>query len=81
MVLLQRDVGLVWEGGGHNPYEGSRGSTVFYFVGERFERWELHCDGDFSPLIDRYPVASARVTEVYDRWTRSALAVAGSESR
>jgi hypothetical protein len=81
MALLQRDVGLVWEGGGHNRYEGSHGSTVFYFVGDRFERWELHCDGDLSPLIDRHPVETARVTEVYDSWTRSVLAAAGSESR
>lgn len=81
MILLQRDVGLVWEGGGYNRYEGSRGSTVFYFVGDRFERWELRCDGDFSPLIDRHPVESARVTQVYDSWTASAPAAAQSESR
>lgn len=74
LVLLQSDVGLVWEGGGHNRFEGSRGSTVFYFVGERFERWELHCEGDFSLLIDRHQVDSVRVAAVYASWTASACA-------
>lgn len=81
MALLQRDVGLVWEGGGHNRYEGSRGSTVLYFLSDCFERWELHCDGDFSALIDRHPVESARVAQIYDSWTGSGIAAAGSESQ
>ena len=67
-----------WEGGGHNRYEGRRGSTVFYFVSDRFERWELHCDGDFSALVDRHPIERDRVTEIYDSWI-SADAATGAE--
>ncbi len=75
LSLLQHDAGLVFEGGGHNPHEGS---TVFYFVGEdwrtasrtvsRFQRFELYCKGDFSTLIDCHPVDRGAVERLYTHW-------------
>jgi hypothetical protein len=74
MALLQDDAGMVWEGGGHNPYEGTNGTTVLYFVRNRsatprlIERWELHCRGDFSSVVDRHPVDAAAVARTYAAW-------------
>lgn len=72
IALLQQEAGLVWEGGGHNPYEGAGGSTMFYFVGRRFDRLELHCQGDFSAVVDRHPVRTEDVAKAYAAWTRHA---------
>lgn len=78
LTILQHDAGLVFEGGGHNPHEGVRGSTVLYFVGEgvetgsrscpRFQRVELYCKGDFSSIIDRHPVDDRAVERLYANW-------------
>lgn len=76
MTILQRDTGLVFEGGGHNPHEGAAGSTMLYFVGQtaaltrraRFERFELYCRGDFSTLVERHPVDHNAVDRVYSDW-------------
>lgn len=77
--IFRNDAGLVFEGGGHNPHEGSTGSTVLYFVGRRsamgsnggprFERFELYCKGDFSTIIDRHPVDDHAVAEIYGVWS------------
>jgi hypothetical protein len=66
----RRDGRLLWEGGGHNPDEGPRGSTVLYFVGAGQHRFELHCDGDFSSFVARHPVDTAAVADVYAGWRR-----------
>lgn len=80
MVLLQNNAGLIWEGGGHNPYEGAGGTTVLYFVRDQsvitahrpvFERYELRCQGDFSSVVNRHPVDVAAVTETYTAWANS----------
>lgn len=82
MTLLQDDGGLIFEGGGHNPHEGSMGSTILYFVsatvrsrplrGPRFERFELYCTGDFSAVVDRHPVDQPAVADAYLRWANGA---------
>lgn len=80
MVLLQGNASLIWEGGGHNPYEGSSGTTVLYFVRDQsvitaqrpmFERYELRCQGDFSSVVNRHPVDVAAVTQNYSAWINS----------
>ncbi|HEV7805620.1 MAG TPA: hypothetical protein VGO80_07380 [Solirubrobacteraceae bacterium] len=77
MTLLQDDAGLVFEGGGHNPHEGWRGSTVMYFLGEtgsrragdwRQRRVELCCAGDLSAMLDRHSVDDRAVADAYERW-------------
>jgi len=72
VAILQHDAGLVFEGGGHNPHEGLSGSTVLYFVGrpgDRLERFELYCTGDFSGVVDRNPVDDDAVRRVYEAWS------------
>lgn len=77
------DGGLLWEGGGYSPHEGSGGSTVLYFVRDRFphdagtgpvpialERWELNCPGDFRPFLADRPVDTAAVARAYGRLDR-----------
>ena len=79
MTILEQDVGLIFEGGGHNPHEGPGGSTVLYFVrdtagltrGPRFERFELYCRGDFSTVVDRHPVHQDAVDRLYADWAAS----------
>jgi hypothetical protein len=71
--------GLLWEGGGHNPHEGGSGSTVLYFVRDPapgavrsgFERWELHCPGDFREFLADRPVDSQAVARAYRRWAQT----------
>jgi hypothetical protein len=74
LSILQHDAALVFEGGGHNPHEGSNGSTVLYFVGRtatgpakrrRLERFELYCQGDFSTVLDRQPIDHSAVERAY----------------
>lgn len=59
--VLGRDAGLAFEGGGHNPHEGTTGTTVLYFAGRAggsgLRRFELSCRGDFSALVGRQRVA------------------------
>ncbi len=76
MTILVHDAGLLFEGGGHNPHEGASGSTVLYFVGptadqtteSRFERFELHCRGDFSAFVQRHLVDDTAVGRLYSDW-------------
>ena len=72
MTLLQAGTGLVWEGGGHNPHDGPRGSTVFYFVGGRSLRWELRCEGDVSAIVARHQVDATKVARAYAEWGSTA---------
>ncbi|MGV9555550.1 hypothetical protein [Streptomyces sp. NPDC003401] len=68
------EAGLLWEGGGYNPHEGTPdGSTVLYFVrdparpaGRR--RFELHCAGDLREVTAALPRQDDAVRRAYDRW-------------
>jgi hypothetical protein len=68
------DAGLLWEGGGHNPYEGGpEGSTVLYFVRDeaypaRRRRFELHCAGDFRAFLDQLTPETEAVDRAYREW-------------
>jgi hypothetical protein len=80
LTALQHDAGLVFEGGGHNPYEGASGSTVLYFIGERpgsgpkathrFQRLELYCKGDFSAVVEGQRVDNVDVQRLYSSWSK-----------
>ncbi|GAA2514118.1 hypothetical protein [Winogradskya humida] len=78
ITTWRTDAGLLAEGGGHNPYEGS---TVFYFVrepahpGER-RRFELHCTGDFRAVLDGLAVESGAVARAYRDWRPAARTTA-----
>jgi hypothetical protein len=68
------EAGLLWEGGGHNPYEGGpQGSTVMYFVRDDERpaprrRFELHCAGDLRTFTDRLPMETEAVGRAYSAW-------------
>jgi hypothetical protein len=68
------EAGLLWEGGGHNPYEGGPlGSTVTYFVrdhqhpGSR-RRFELHSAGDLRAATAGLPKPADAVHRAYQAW-------------
>ncbi|WP_299541147.1 hypothetical protein [uncultured Streptomyces sp.] len=76
VAAWRADAGLLWEGGGHNPHEGPRGSTVMYFVRDhtrpaRRRRFELHCAGDLRDFTSRIPRETEAVRHAYTAWRRT----------
>jgi hypothetical protein len=74
ITAWRADAGLLWEGGGHNPYEGGPlGSTVTYFVRDhrhpgRGRRFELHSAGDLRAATAGLPRPAEAVRHAYRAW-------------
>ncbi|WP_406096034.1 hypothetical protein [Streptomyces sp. NBC_01013] len=76
VTAWRAEAGLLWEGGGYNPHEGPRGSTVMYFVRDharpaRRRRFELHCAGDLREFTARIPRDTEAVRHAYTAWRRT----------